>query len=194
MAKDYAKKSKKKTSASRFKESRSSNTVPGWIWLLAGLSIGVILMVILRSNLFSSTHQATIIETKDKPISAPASAKTHYKAVPAEETDESEFSFYNELENKVVEIPAEENLLPQKIVRKVRTYIMQCGSFKQKSAAETLKAKIALTGFSAHIKSTLEKSGTRWFRVSLGPYKRKRVAEKERHQLERNNINNCQIW
>ena len=71
---------------------------------------------------------------------------------------------------------------------------MQCGSFRKLASAESLKAKIALNGYTAKISATDEKNGKRWFRVALGPYESKRVAESERHQLERNNINNCRIW
>jgi len=197
MARDYAKKSKKplkkQSSASRFKPSQTKNPVPGWIWLLAGLSIGVLIMIMLRSNVFSGAKSTTVEQKVEQKEIQPLSAKDHYQAVPADENSENEFSFHDVLENKVIEIP-DEAPLPASKQKTPRSYIMQCGSFRQKSAAETLKAQIALTGFTAHINATLEKSGTRWFRVTLGPYKKKRIAEKQRHQLERNNLNNCRIW
>lgn len=68
-------------------------------------------------------------------------------------------------------------------------YQMQCGSFKDKGDSESLKAKIAFQG----LESTIKKTGD-WYRVILGPYERKRVAEKERHKLQRAKINGCQIW
>jgi cell division protein FtsN len=81
----------------------------------------------------------------------------------------------------IVEIPEEKkNTLP---------YQMQCGSFRKKSDAESLKAKIAFQG----LNSTVKKTGS-WYRVILGPYDRKRLAEKERHKLQRARINGCKIW
>ena len=70
-----------------------------------------------------------------------------------------------------------------------RPYQMQCGSFRKKGDAESLKARIAFQG----LNSTVKKTGS-WYRVILGPYDRKRVAEKERHKLQRARINGCQIW
>ena len=68
-------------------------------------------------------------------------------------------------------------------------YQMQCGSFRNKDDAESLKANIAFQGLESNVKKT----GT-WYRVILGPYERKRLAEKERHKLQRAKINGCQIW
>ncbi|MCG6202164.1 SPOR domain-containing protein [Psychromonas antarctica] len=68
-------------------------------------------------------------------------------------------------------------------------YQMQCGSFRKQTDAESLKAQIAFQGLSSQVKKT-----GNWFRVILGPYDRKRVAEKERHKLQRARINGCQIW
>ncbi|WP_415227290.1 SPOR domain-containing protein [Psychromonas sp.] len=68
-------------------------------------------------------------------------------------------------------------------------YQMQCASFRKKEDAESLKAKIAFQGLNSQVKRTGD-----WYRVILGPYVHKRVAEKERHKLQRARINGCQIW
>lgn len=81
----------------------------------------------------------------------------------------------------IVDIPEEK--------KNTRPYQMQCGSFKRQADAESLKANIAFQG----LNSTVKKTGS-WFRVILGPYDRKRVAEKQRHKLQRARINGCQIW
>jgi len=81
----------------------------------------------------------------------------------------------------VVDIPEEK--------KNTRPYQMQCGSFKKQGDAESLKARIAFQG----LNSIIKKTGS-WYRVILGPYDRKRLAEKERHKLQRAKINGCQIW
>ena len=187
MTKDYAKKSKKRSSASRFKDDNIKKSIPGWIWLIAGLLIGIITAFII--NLEAPQLTDAVVEVVKKEI---PSAKSRYQAVPAEESAD-DFSFYNELENKVVEVP-DEAPIKLKASDPNKRYIMQCGSFRKETSAETLKAQIAMNGFAAHIRATKQKSGNTWYRVSLGPYKSKRTAERERHQLERNNINNCRIW
>ena len=72
-------------------------------------------------------------------------------------------------------------------------YKMQCGSFRTRSQAEAMKAQIAFSGLVAQVSESTGKNGT-WYKVALGPYPRKRLAEKDKHKLKRNNITTCQIW
>ncbi|MBU2972601.1 SPOR domain-containing protein [Pseudoalteromonas sp. C2R02] len=68
-------------------------------------------------------------------------------------------------------------------------YVMQCGSYKSREQAETLKAKIAFTGIISFIKH----QGS-WFKVRLGPYETKRKAESDKNVLKRQRIIGCSIW
>ncbi|WP_286264353.1 SPOR domain-containing protein [Thalassotalea atypica] len=72
-------------------------------------------------------------------------------------------------------------------------YKMQCGSFRTMKQAETLKANIAFAGLIAQVSKSTGKNGI-YYKVFLGPYDKKREAEKDKHKLKRNNINRCQIW
>ena len=72
-------------------------------------------------------------------------------------------------------------------------YKMQCGSFKTRKQADTLKARIAFSGLVAQVSQSKGSNGT-WYKVYLGPYPKKRAAEKDKHKLKSNNINHCQIW
>jgi cell division protein FtsN len=73
--------------------------------------------------------------------------------------------------------------------KETRPYQMQCASFRAQGDAESLKAKIAFQGLNSEVRKTGD-----WYRVILGPYERKRLAEKHRHKLQRAKINGCQIW
>lgn len=70
---------------------------------------------------------------------------------------------------------------------------MQCGSFRTQKQAEQLKANIAFAGLIAQISRSEGKNGV-YYKVFLGPYDKKRNAERDKHKLKRNNINYCQIW
>ncbi|MBB1342803.1 SPOR domain-containing protein [Pseudoalteromonas sp. SR44-5] len=72
-------------------------------------------------------------------------------------------------------------------------YVMQCGSFRTHGQAETLKAKIAFAGLIAEIRETTGTNGV-WYKVRLGPYKTKRLAESDKNKLKRNKITGCGIW
>jgi len=71
-------------------------------------------------------------------------------------------------------------------------YRMQCASFRTKKQAEVMKATIAFSGLSAKVSSSTGSNGT-WYKVSLGPYAKKRQAEKDKKQLSSNNISTCRI-
>lgn len=72
-------------------------------------------------------------------------------------------------------------------------YKMQCGSFRTLKQAEQLKANIAFAGLVAQVSRSEGKNGV-YYKVYLGPYDKKREAERDKHMLKRNNINYCQIW
>jgi len=106
------------------------------------------------------------------------------KALP--KPPKEKWTYVKDLENKEIEVGEYE-------VKEKGPYKMQCGSFRTQKQAETLKARIAFSGLEAQVKAVKGKSGT-WHKVFLGPYPRKRLAEKDKHKLKRNNINYCQIW
>ena len=72
-------------------------------------------------------------------------------------------------------------------------YKLQCGSFRTLKQAEVLKAKMAFVGLEAQVSSAKGTTGT-WYKVFLGPYTKKRHAERDKHQLSSNNVNHCKIW
>ncbi len=74
-----------------------------------------------------------------------------------------------------------------------RQYIMQCGSFRTFERADELKAKLAFQGLESRILKSDGSNGI-WHRVVLGPYERKRNAERDRHTLRDANIRGCKIW
>lgn len=195
MAKDYAKKTKgrKKAGASRGKN--EAPTPIGLILFVVLLVAGLIALLVylkwyMPNNIQGTKQQPTKIESK-KTVK-----KTEPKAQTTEEknSDVDEIPFYKtheEILNKKVEIPIEDLKLPENKNKVV--YLMPCGSFRDISRAEELKAQIAFTGYESKINKVTVKSGL-WYRVELGPYKSKRKAESIRHRLQDNGHNYCKIW
>lgn len=124
------------------------------------------------------------------PSPVPDKAESNQKITKQPDTlpapPKEKWSYVKDLENKQIEVGEYE-------VKEKGPYQMQCGSFRTQKQAEVLKANIAFSGISSKIKTAKGKSGT-WYKVVLGPYDRKRLAEKDKHILKRNNINYCQIW
>ena len=102
---------------------------------------------------------------------------------PLPELPEEEFKFFAELPGYEVEVDVE-------AIESDKRYLMQCGSFRVYDQADEMRAKMAFVGLEPQIRG----SQNGWYRVVLGPYTSKRRAEKDRHTLQRTNINSCQIW
>ncbi|SIO18671.1 SPOR domain-containing protein [Salinivibrio sp. ES.052] len=100
---------------------------------------------------------------------------------------EEKWSYIEELESKKVEVKAK--ALPQS----TRPYLMQCGAYRSQGQANERKATIAFQGLESQIKVSQGEKGT-WHRVVLGPYPRKRQAERDRNMLRRAGIEPCAIW
>ncbi len=115
---------------------------------------------------------------------SPSQAKTKPEAElpppPKEEWD-----FITTLPEKEVQVKAKE------LTVSTVPYIMQCGAYKTLEKAEERKMDIAFQGISSEIKKSSDSS---WYRVVLGPYERKRDAEKDKHKLQRVKIEPCAIW
>ncbi|MGL5471043.1 MAG: SPOR domain-containing protein [Shewanella sp.] len=99
-----------------------------------------------------------------------------------------EWTYLDELENKHVEVD-----IPDVVAtRAPQQYQLQCASFRQESQANQMKAVIAFQGLEAQVRQIEGTSGT-WYKVILGPYERKRDAERKRHVLQNAGINGCQL-
>lgn len=105
---------------------------------------------------------------------------------PLPEKPEERWTYIRELETHTVEIDVPER-------QEARRRLMQCGSFRIHSDAETLRARIAMQGFESQIRESHGSNG-RWFRVILGPFENLREAQRVNNQLQRAGIYGCQIW
>lgn len=117
-------------------------------------------------------------------IEAKEENKKTEKAIP--KPPKEKWAYRDALENKEIEVGEYQ-------IKDRGPYKMQCGSFRTLKQAQVLKANIAFTGIEAAIQQSAGKNGT-WYKVVLGPYERKRAAEKDKHKLKNNNVNYCQIW
>tara|TARA_B110000881_G_C18581499_1_gene522034 strand:+ start:190 stop:762 length:573 start_codon:yes stop_codon:yes gene_type:complete len=96
------------------------------------------------------------------------------------------WSYVDTLKTKEVEVGKYE-------VKNSGPYQLQCGSFRTRAQASSLKATIAFTGIESQIRQAKGTTGI-WYKVILGPYARKRLAEKDKHKLSSNKVNGCNLW
>lgn len=128
------------------------------------------------------------IKDKEPEIIVPVKTnkKVIKKAAELPKPPEEKWTYVDDLKSKEVEVGE------YKVTQK-GPYKMQCGSFKTRKQAEALKAKIAFAGLEALVGESVGTSST-WFKVYLGPYPKKREAEKDKHKLKNNSIHGCKIW
>ena len=181
MSRDYNKtKPKARKTTNRQKAKPSSGKLPIIPLLFAVMGIGAF-GYFLWSIKDSAKTTPVETEVKQAPI------KTIKKdTLPPKPKDKWEYQ--NLLENQKFEVD-----VPKQETKPKRPYQMQCGSFRTESQANALKANIAFQGIEAEVRKVKGKTGI-WYKVVLGPFPHKRAAERQRHKLQRANINGCQIW
>jgi cell division protein FtsN len=149
------------------------------------LKVSIIALLIAGFGFFLHSIKGDGGEVVEPSTPPTTSSAKKSKALPPPPEDE-EWQFIDVLENKQVEVEAEE--LEDKGPFKV-----PCGSFRDESQAQSLKAKIAFSGYESIVKTVEGKTGI-WHRVELGPFEKKREAEKVRRTLKQAGINYCEIW
>lgn len=183
MPRDYAK--------SQRKEHRP---IPGWIWMLAGLAIGlfVALLVYIKDN---STGKLAITETVSKVFQSKTSNETRgvkkkNPTAPPKPPGSSKpkFDFYTILPELEVAIPEQElininNKSNSNGSKTNQQYILQAGSFKKFEEADKLKARLALQGIEANIQKVKINATDTWHRVRIGPLNNISLLNKTRRRL-----------
>jgi cell division protein FtsN len=192
---------------------KNKKSLPGYIWLLSGLAIGLFVAFIIyldkqpeNNKDFGSAVQLELEklkqQTKKKPKAAPATAKA-----PDTEKKEAKFNFYTLLPELEVLIPESETRPPvttstststsktesrKSQYKPTKQYILQVGSFQNLNDAKKLKANLAFLGLEAGIQHvTVNKQA--WHRVRTGPYQSKQQLYQKQKLLKQNEINSISM-
>lgn len=176
-----SRKSRKKPAA------RAAKPLPGWLWLLAGLAIGLAVAVYfyLQGRTAAPTPQtapppaAAPTPQSKTPAPKPKDAKT--------QTDKPRFDFYTILPEMEVVVP-DSHKDERAASDKSSVYLLQAGSFRAYAEADNLKAQLALLGVESRIETVTGSDNETWHRVRVGPYTDARELNKIRTRLLNNNI------
>jgi cell division protein FtsN len=150
---------------------------PGWVWMLFGLAIGLIVALAVYVNGEEQSRRNVPSELEAnvpprQPETAPARAESRPSARPTAESDASRFGFYDMLPRLEVVVPEIET--PQTTaskavaIEKPGTYVLQAGSFRRHADADQQKARIALLGIESRIQIVTIDNDT-FHRVRIGP-------------------------
>jgi cell division protein FtsN len=175
-------------SARRKKPGKKSQGTPAWMWLMTGILIGLGLAYYLWSKGFIPQPQVDATVTEE---SVPAD--TEEVAPATGEPKKSRYDFFTVLPEMEVIVP-EQELSKKSQPRETATvqadsdsYLLQVGSFREKSDAEQMKARLALLGIATRIQTVTVNDAT-WHRVRVGPVSGARQADEMRKQLTDNGI------
>ncbi len=187
----------------RSKKQSSKNELPGWIWMLFGLSIG--LAVAFAVFIKGRTPAAPTVAAASPPAPAPApvaapptggSNLDNNGETVAETDDESRFDFYKMLPNFEIiiadqEPDVERDTAPQAIVEPGE-YVLQAGSFTRPEDADRRRAELALQGIESTIQRVSIDDRT-YHRVRIGPTRDLDALNQQRARLREANIDVLRI-
>lgn len=180
---------------------------PPWVWLLAGLAIGlfVALLVYLGKHesvdaLPSQVPQREPESNQTQPAKTLERAKDMLEAAQPPKLPKPQFEFYTILPEMEVQVPDHEVPPPSSLPERRATdeqlpdsvahtaYVLQVGSFRRHQDADRLKAELALMGLQADIQVVSLGEKDTWHRVRLGPYLDLKTLKETRHRLSEHNM------
>lgn len=171
-------------------------TTPGWIWLLAGLVLGLIVALLVykySDRIPAKPVPAQIDRETEQADEGPAPLGASNPAQhEIEKPPKPRFDFYTILPEMEVVVPEEQikgkikGGVPQ--VDQPGTYYLQAGSFRAFDQSDHLKAQLALLGLHADIEIVTVNKGETWHRVRVGPFKNLDDLNRARALLKENNM------
>jgi len=190
----------------RLASTRRRGPTPGWVWLLAGVVVGLAVAAVLYLQGADRMGQDPGWLTSDEGRPATAPAPQPAQAPPAAPSERSRFQFYELLPRDEVRIP-EPAPTPPGTAAPVPTpaptpapameprpqpeaatrVMLQTGSFRQFQQADEMKARLAMMGLQASIRE-VSVDGQTFHRVYLGPFDNEAVADRWAERLRRENF------
>lgn len=173
--------------------SRGQQGVSGWLWLLAGILIGLGLAWYLFGKGY--IPQPRVPDTTERTSAeADAPADAEEVAPRGEDSKRQKYDFFTVLPEMEVVVPEQElagKAQPESASTPSASddtrYLLQVGSFRAMNDADQLKARLALLGIVARVQSVTVNDAT-WHRVRVGPVTSAREADELRSRLADNGI------
>ena len=169
---------------------RGRSGPPSWLWLLAGMLIGLG----LAWYLFARGYIPQPEPAEPEPAQGVAGTVESEEIAPAsKEKKTTRYDFFTVLPEMEVVVPEDELSrqsrpeAPTRPANEEEQYLLQVGSFTTLADAEHHKARLALLGEAATIQ-TVKVNDTTWHRVRIGPISGARQAEEKRNKLAANQI------
>ena len=165
---------------------------PPWVWMLAGLSIGLFVAFLIYLKSTAADAPAPRVVEAPMPTEQEARGVKKVPPAPIPPPPKPRFDFYTTLPEMEVVVPEEEITGTRKEgVRQVEepgTYLLQAGSFRTHEQADRLKAQLALLGLETGIQSVSINDRETWHRVRVGPFRDLDELHRVRVQLKSHDV------
>ncbi len=152
--------------------------VPGWVWLLMGLVLGL--------GLATGAWLAGLVKPAEKPLPKPAAhpkpPRDKAEDLPIQPLKKPDYNFYDALESDKAQLPQIQQQPASRETAGYR-YWLQLGAFRKASDADALKARLALMGVESSILVS-NSNGQRWHKVRVGPFEGKRARQAMLRKLQ----------
>lgn len=165
---------------------KASRPVPGWVWMLIGLVIGLgIAAVLYLQGADRSPDLSALFGEPAGETVAPTPSPVERDPVPRD--DEPRFRYYELLPEDEIRVPESGRDAPAPTVppatspREGEPVVLQTGSFRRFAQADEMKARLTLLGLDPQVHE-VELQGETWYRVYLGPFS---DEDRVRQALER---------
>ncbi|GIX36740.1 MAG: hypothetical protein KatS3mg126_2519 [Lysobacteraceae bacterium] len=164
--------------------------IPGWVWLLAGLVLGLGLAVVVLVR--DGIDPARLLPRPNPVAPRPAEPEPPVAQKGQPDTRRPKYDFYTVLPGREVVIPdaeikARARSEPPAEAPSGRLFL-QAGAFSDPRRAEEIKAAIAFTGLVARVEPTTAASGQTVHRVMLGPFASLRELDQAKSTLAANGV------
>ena len=144
---------------------KSEPTVPGWIWMIVGLSIG--LAIAAGVYILRPTEPMAVAERDRRPTRGADPAQEKTIEVPPEN---KRWLFYDLLEDYELVVPPEPTEKRRARPRpEPGSYLIQVGSFSSAADAERRRASLLLLDIDSRVRRVSIDGRDTWYRVQVGP-------------------------
>ncbi|HEY1077601.1 MAG TPA: SPOR domain-containing protein [Fontimonas sp.] len=209
MSRDYAQRGNGNRQQARGRSGgkrKSGGGLPGWVWLFAGLSVGLAVAAFVYISRpmdrgavpaqasadaeGEATEDVAVSTAKPRGDARRGSDKKAPITLPPKE--KPRFSFYEILRDQEVVVPQEavkgDRPPPAVAAAGEGSFIIQVASFKAQSEADRQKAALALVGIESRIETITIDGKDTYYRVRIGPESNWKKVQATMARLEENDI------
>lgn len=181
MTRDYARKAGRHNSTNVRRKSPSRQSLPGWLWLLAGILVGIVATFLLQAPDPAPPEQPTV-----KPVEEESGVKPRFDFYTL--LRETEVIVPDSSLPQVEEEPTNQSASTPATPTAKEVFLLQVGSFKNNGDADSLRARLLLLNLDASIEMVTPRPGETWHRVLVGPFTNRTELASARESLSGNGI------